>query len=225
MSQEELKKRVGIESVKYIEDGMVVGLGTGSTAKHMVDEVARRIKEEGLQITAVTTSTQTQLQAESLNIPLKKLDEVDGIDVVIDGADEISAEFDGIKGGGAALLFEKIVANYARKIIWVVDESKMVDKLGKFPLPIEVIPFGSQNLYHRFESFGWNPRFRMNGVDKLVTDGGHHIIDLHLSRIENPQELAATLNNMVGVVEHGIFEQMVDIVLVGAEDGVKTLTV
>jgi ribose 5-phosphate isomerase A len=132
----DLKQMVGIESAKYVKDGMTVGLGTGSTAYFMVEEIGRRIKEEGLTITGVTTSKATEKQALGLGIPLKSIDEVDYVDITIDGADEISNDFQGTKGGGAALLFEKIVATNSKENIWIVDESKMVTHLGAFPLPV-----------------------------------------------------------------------------------------
>ena len=159
-----LKQMVGIEAAKYVEDGMIVGLGTGSTAKFMVDEIGRRVKEEGLSIVGVTTSKETEKQALALGIPLKSIDEVPYVDLTIDGADEISADFQGIKGGGAALLFEKIVATYSKKCIWIVDKSKMVDDLGAFPLPVEVVPYGSRQLVHLFEEKGYHPTLRLNAA-------------------------------------------------------------
>lgn len=141
MDQNELKSLVGKKSVEWIKDGMTVGLGTGSTVYYMVEELGRRVKDENLKITGVTTSIRTANQAKSLGIPLKSVDTVDHIDITIDGADEISSDFQGIKGGGAALLYEKIVATNSDKVMWIVDESKMVDKLGRFPLPVEVIPY------------------------------------------------------------------------------------
>ncbi|SJZ92396.1 ribose-5-phosphate isomerase [Pilibacter termitis] len=223
MNQEELKKKVGIESAKYIKDGMIVGLGTGSTARHMIEEVARRVREENLNIVGVTTSNETTKLAKSLGIPLKEIDEVPFVDVVIDGADEISADFQGIKGGGAALLFEKIVASYAKRVIWIVDKSKMVNYLGEFPLPVEVVKYGSENLFRLFEDKGYNPTFRMNKNEKLTTDGGHYIIDLHLGKIKEPLALSDELSKTVGVVEHGLFTNMVNVVIVGKEEVVETL--
>jgi ribose 5-phosphate isomerase A len=147
----DLKQMVGIESAKYVKDGMTVGLGTGSTAYFMVEEIGRRIKEEGLTITGVTTSKATEKQALGLGIPLKSIDEVDYVDITIDGADEISNDFQGTKGGGAALLFEKIVATNSKENIWIVDESKMVTHLGAFPLPVEVIPYGSEQIFKKMK--------------------------------------------------------------------------
>ena len=136
-----------------VKDGMIVGLGTGSTAYYMIEELGRRVKEENLQIVGVPTSIASKKQAEGLGITVKTIDEVDHVDLTIDGADEIDENFGGIKGGGAALLFEKIVATYSKKIIWIVDESKMVKNLGAFPLPIEVIPYGCMQVFKKFASF------------------------------------------------------------------------
>ncbi|MFD2307850.1 ribose-5-phosphate isomerase RpiA [Enterococcus termitis] len=221
-----LKQMAGIEAAKYVEDGMIVGLGTGSTAKFMVDEIGRRVKEEGLTITGVTTSKETERQAQALGIPLKSIDEVPYVDLTIDGADEISADFQGIKGGGAALLFEKIVATYSKQCIWIVDKSKMVNKLGKFPLPIEVVPYGSQQLVHLFEEKGYAPVLRTTPTgDLVVTDGGHYIIDLHLEVIEDPIALGTYLDQLVGVVEHGLFLNIVSTVIIGGENGPETIHV
>ncbi|MBM7711927.1 ribose-5-phosphate isomerase RpiA [Enterococcus xiangfangensis] len=221
-----LKELVGIEAAKFVKDGMIVGLGTGSTAYYLVKELGRRVNEEGLKITGVVTSSKTEEQAKELGIPLKAIDEVESVDLTIDGADEISADFQGIKGGGAALLFEKVVATYSKDCIWIVDESKMVDKLGKFPLPIEVVPFGSHNIFRLFEAKGYNPTWRKNEANELLTtDGGHYIIDLHLDVIEDPRALAKELDTYVGVVEHGLFIDMISRVIVGTPEGPKTLEV
>lgn len=219
-----LKQLVGIKAAEFVEDGMIVGLGTGSTAYYMVEEIGRRMREEGLKITGVTTSSGTKAQAESLGIPLKSIDEVPVVDLTIDGADEISADFQGIKGGGAALLFEKIVASYSKQTIWIVDGSKMVDQLGRFPLPVEVIPYGSQQLMRLFKEKNYQPVLRQTETgETVVTDSGHYIIDLHLERIEDPEKLAAYLDQLVGVVEHGLFLNMVSKVVVASENGVSVL--
>ena len=219
-----LKQLVGIKAAEFVEDGMIVGLGTGSTAYYMVEEIGRRMREEGLKITGVTTSSGTKAQAESLGIPLKSIDEVPVVDLTIDGADEISADFQGIKGGGAALLFEKIVASYSKQTIWIVDGSKMVDQLGRFPLPVEVIPYGSQQLMRLFKEKNYQPVLRQTETgETVVTDSGHDSIDLHLERIEDPEKLATYLDQLVGVVEHGLFLNMVSKVVVASENGVSVL--
>lgn len=221
-----LKELVGIEAAKFVKDGMTVGLGTGSTAYYLVKELGRRVNEEGLKITGVVTSSKTEEQAKELGIPLKAIDDVESVDLTIDGADEISDDFQGIKGGGAALLFEKVVATYSKDCIWIVDESKMVNKLGNFPLPVEVVPFGSHNVFRLFESKGYKPTWRMTDSNELLTtDGGHYIIDLHLEVIEDPHALAAELDTCVGVVEHGLFIDMISRVIVGKPDGPQILEV
>lgn len=221
---ENLKKMAGIKAAEYVTDGMVVGLGTGSTAYYFVEEIGRRIKEEGLQITAVTTSSVTSQQAEGLGIPLKSIDEVDEVDVTVDGADEVDPAFNGIKGGGGALLMEKVVATPTKEYIWVVDESKLVDTLGAFKLPVEVVQYGAEQVFRRFEKAGYKPSFREKDGQRFVTDMQNFIIDLNLgATIENPVDFGRKLDHVVGVVEHGLFNQMVDKVIVAGQDGVKVL--
>lgn len=215
-----LKEMVGIEAAGYVKDGMVVGLGTGSTAYYMIEELGRRVKEEQLSIIGVPTSFASKKQAESLGIPVRTIDEVDVVDLTIDGADEISSDYHGIKGGGAALLFEKIVATYSKKVLWIVDESKMVDTLGAFPLPVEVIPYGSQQVFNLFEKKGYHPKLRTaEDGTPVKTDCHNYIIDLHLQSITDPEALAADLDSTVGVVEHGLFLDMVHTIIVGQPDG------
>ncbi|ANK59249.1 ribose-5-phosphate isomerase RpiA [Loigolactobacillus backii] len=224
MTQDELKKMVGEKAATYVEDGMVVGLGTGSTVKFMVDALGKRVAEEGLKIIGVPTSDRTAAQGRQLNIPIKNVDEVDHIDLTIDGADQIDKNFQGIKGGGAAHLFEKIVAINSKRNIWIVDESKMAAKLGSFPLPLEVIPYGSQQLYKRLAAKQLNPNFRKQANGDLVqTDSKNYIIDLKLGTIDDPFGLADYLNRQVGVVEHGLFLNVVNTVIVGYGDGPKVL--
>ena len=143
---ENLKKQVGIKAAEFVKSGMVVGLGTGSTAAYFVEELGRRVAEEQLEITGVTTSSVTSEQAKALGIPLASIDEVDYVDLTVDGADEIDSHLNGIKGGGAALLMEKIVATYSKDYIWIVDESKLSENLGSFKVPVEVIRYGSEQL-------------------------------------------------------------------------------
>ena len=208
--QDALKKAAGIEAAKLVENGMIAGLGTGSTVKFLVDELGRRHQEEGLEFTGVTTSRRTQAQAESYGIKIVDIDDVDHIDVTIDGADEVDKNFNGIKGGGAALLWEK---------------SKVVDTIGKFPLPVEVIPFGAGQVIKKFEARGYKPVLRLDADGKEVrTDENNFVVDLHLERIDHPQELAEDLINTVGVVEHGLFLNMVDKVIVGDPNGPRVMT-
>jgi ribose 5-phosphate isomerase A len=213
------KKLVGDKAATYVEDNMVLGLGTGSTAEYMVEAVAKRVQEEGLNLTCVSTSSVTEKQAKGLGLNVKDLAEVDEIDLTIDGADEISPDFQGIKGGGGALLFEKIVATNSQKNLWIVDESKMVETLGKFPLPVEVVTLGSEHLFKAFKQKGYKPEYRMDKDEKFKTDAGNLIIDLHLGTIEDPKKFAQALNETVGVVEHGLFIDIVDQVIVGNAAG------
>lgn len=220
-----LKQMVGIKAAEFVKDGMIVGLGTGSTAYYMVEEIGRRVKEEELKIIGVTTSNETAAHAKELGIPLKPIDEVPFVDVTIDGADEISADFQGIKGGGAALLFEKIVATYSKKVIWIVDESKMVEKLGAFPLPVEVIPYGSKQLAKQLKEMGLHPVLRQKDGNVVRTDSNNFILDLHEKTIEDSHALAEKLTSLVGVVEHGLFLNMVNTIIIGYQDGPKVLEI
>lgn len=214
------KKLVGDKAATFIEDNTIIGLGTGSTAAYMVEAVAKRVKEEGLNLTFVSTSIATREQATGLGLNVVDLSEVEEVDLTIDGTDEVSPDFQGIKGGGGALLFEKIVAINSKKNIWIIDESKLVDYLGAFPLPVEVVKFGSDHLLATFKDRGYKPKYRMADENtKFTTDADHYIIDLHLEKIEDPNALAQELNNEVGVVEHGLFIDIVNRVIVGNDQG------
>lgn len=223
MDQNELKAQVGQEAVKYIEDGMIVGLGTGSTVRYMVDALGERVKNEGLHIVGVTTSNRTTEQAESLGITIKDIDDVDHIDLTIDGADEVDDDFNGIKGGGGALLWEKIVNNASTKNMWIVDQSKLVPRIGEFGVPVEVIPFGAQHVFNSFEKKGYNPQWRMDGDHKYRTDENNFIIDIKVGQIKDPHALAEDLIHTVGVVEHGLFLNRVNDVIVGRDNGPEVL--
>lgn len=217
-----LKKEAGLKAASYIKDGMVVGLGTGSTAYYMVEEVGRRVKEEGLKVTGVPTSDETRKQAESLNIPLKDINEVPYIDLTIDGADEFDPKLWGIKGGGGAHLREKIVANMSKNVIWIVDETKQVETLGKFPLPVEVIPFGSQALFVELALKGYRPEWRMVNGERFRTNSNNYIIDLYIEKIEDPVLVANELKSMIGLVEHGLFIDMTDMVIMANPTGIES---
>ena len=207
-------------SVNYIEDGMIVGLGTGSTVEFMIHKLAERIKS-GLNITAVSTSQATTKLASSLGIKLSSLDDVEEIDLTIDGADEIDQNLNGIKGGGGALLQEKIVASYSKKNVWIVDSSKLVDTLGKFLLPVEVIKLGSTHLCVSLEANGFKPIIRMKKNSRFVTDNNNYIIDLKMDKIPDPVLLDQKLKSFPGVVETGLFCGIADTVVVGMKNNVK----
>lgn len=214
------KKLVGDKAATFVEDNMVLGLGTGSTAVYMVKAVAKRAKEEGLNLTCVSTSIATRKLATDLGLNVVDLSEVDSIDLTIDGADEVSKDFQGIKGGGGAHLFEKIVAENSKKNIWIVDESKDVEVLGAFPLPVEVVPFGYELLLQKFKEKGYEPVLRVTESGPIFeTDSGNYILDLHLEKIENPKSLAQELKAQTGVVEHGLFIDIVDQVILSNDQG------
>ena len=219
-----LKEQVGIKVAEFVTDGMIVGLGTGSTAYYFVAELGRRIKEEGLNITAVTTSSVTYEQAEGLGIPLKAIDDVEVVDLTVDGADEVDPALNGIKGGGGALLMEKIVATNSKDCIWIVDESKQVETLGAFKLPVEVVQYGAENLFRHFEKKGYSPAYREKDGQRFVTDQGNFIIDLDLKVIPDAEALAEELDRTVGVVDHGLFLGMVSKVIVGTPEGPKIIS-
>lgn len=219
-----LKEQVGIKAAEFVTDGMIVGLGTGSTAYYFVAELGRRIKEEGLKITAVTTSSVTYEQAEGLGIPLKAIDDVEVVDLTVDGADEVDPALNGIKGGGGALLMEKIVATNSKDCIWIVDESKQVETLGAFKLPVEVVQYGAENLFRHFEKKGCSPAYREKDGQRFVTDQGNFIIDLDLKVIPDAEALAEELDRTVGVVDHGLFLGMVSKVIVGTPEGPKIIS-
>jgi ribose 5-phosphate isomerase A len=210
------KKAAGEKAVEFIENGMVVGLGTGSTVKYMIEKLAGKVKE-GLDISAVSTSAKTTKLAELLGINVIDLEEVDLIDLTIDGADEIDTELNGIKGGGGALLYEKIVAASSKKNIWITDSTKYVDNLGKFPLPIEVVQFGSEKTYSKLSSLDYSPKFRMDGKNYFVTDGGNYNINLSLNNIGDPFKLDKDLKLIPGVIETGLFLNLCDIAVIGRE--------
>jgi len=214
------KKLAAEYSVNYIEDGMIVGLGTGSTVEYMLYKLAERIKE-GLHITAVSTSRSTTQLATSLGINISRLSDVEELDITIDGADEVDENLNGIKGGGGALLHEKIVAYNSKQNIWIVDSTKLVKTLGKFPLPVEVLQFGSTHLCVHLESNGFRPKFRIKGDSRFITDNNNYIIDLKMEEILNPAGLDAELKKFPGVIETGLFYGIADLVIAGIDNEVK----
>jgi len=188
----------------YVKDGMIVGLGTGTTAEFAVRKIGKLVRD-GLSIRGIPTSNRTKELAEAESIPLIDFSESMFIDLTIDGADEIDGNLNMIKGGGAALLQEKIVASVSKEEIIVVNRTKLVDQLGVFPLPVEVIPFGWQVVFNQLESLQGNPDLRLNKGKPLVTDQGNYIIDCHFRKIQNPKLLEHQLNMIPGVVENGLF--------------------
>ena len=198
------KQRSAEAACEYVKDGMIVGLGTGSTAEFAVKKIGELVRN-GLSIRGIPTSDATKILAESEGIPLIDFSETMFIDLTIDGADEIDANLNMIKGGGAALLREKIVASASREEIIIVSVSKLVQQLGAFPLPVEVIPFGWQVVFNQLESLQGNPELRLKQGQQSVTDQGNFIVDCHFRKIENPEQLEQHLNMIPGVVENGLF--------------------
>ena len=213
-----LKEVVGKKAVEYVKDGMIVGLGTGSTVFYFVHALADRVKE-GLNIQMVSTSVQTVELAKSLDLNIKELEEIDHIDLAVDGVDEIDKNFNAIKGGGAALFREKIVADIAKEVIWIYDESKDVEKLGKFNLPVEILPFGYSHTVRKLTEAGLNPVIRKKDGEILITDNHNYIADLHLGYGFDIEEVKEKLANIVGVVEHGLFLNMCKLCIKGTPGG------
>ncbi len=224
---EELKRAVAKEALKFIEDDMVVGLGTGSTTSYFIEYLGKLIMEEELEdVYGVPTSHQSRLLAIENGIPVVSLDEVDAIDIAVDGADEVDPSLNLIKGRGAALTMEKIIEYRAGTFLVLVDESKLVERLGqRMPVPIEVIPAAWRAIAEEVEVFNATAELRMatKKDGPVVTDNGNFILDARFHRIEDPLDLEIELNNIPGVVENGIFADIADVVLVGTKDGVKRL--
>lgn len=224
--QNQWKKAAAEAAAALVESGMVVGLGTGSTAAFVVSELGRRMTSEGLHFAGIPTSERTAEQARSLKIPLTTFAETSQIDLTIDGADEIElGTLYLIKGHGGALLREKIVAAASKRMAVIADDTKLVEHLGtKQSVPVEVVPFGWEATERRLKQLGASPVLRP-GADKkpFVTDGGHYIIDCTFGQISNPKELAHYLDHVVGVVEHGLFLDLAWQVFVGGRDGVRIL--
>ncbi|EBA12734.1 ribose-5-phosphate isomerase RpiA [Roseobacter sp. CCS2] len=214
------------QATEFVESGMKVGLGTGSTAEWLVQCLGEMVREEGLKIKGVPTSKRTGLLAKKVGIDVITLEEAKWLDVTIDGTDEYDSDLTLIKGGGGAHLREKVVATASERMIVIADASKKVETLGAFPLPIEVIPFGlpvTQGLIEEtligMDVLGREVTQRMKGDAPFVTDEGNFILDLHLKRIGNPRQLSLVINQIPGVVENGLFIDICDVVIVGHGDG------
>jgi ribose 5-phosphate isomerase A len=222
MTQDELKQAVARAAIDYVPEGEIIGVGTGSTANYFIDELGRlkgRIKG------AVASSEATAARLKSHGIAVLDLNEVESMSVYIDGADEITAQGAMIKGGGAALTREKIVASVAAKFVCIADGSKLVGMLGAFPLPVEVIPMARTVVARKLAALGGEPRLRLKDGQPLLTDNGCMIIDVVGLKIADPATLEAQINNIVGVVTVGLFAQRgANVALLGTEDGVRTLT-
>ncbi len=227
---EALKRQAAARALEFVNDGMRLGLGTGSTAKHFVDLLAEKVKG-GLKVVGVPTSERTRAQALELGVPLATLDEVPELDLCIDGADEVGPRLALIKGGGGALLREKLVASAAAEMVVIADASKHVETLGAFPLPIEVVDFGLAALRPRLvramEAVGCTGALELRrdaSGAPFRTDQGNVILDAHLGRIPDPEQLGAALDGVVGVVEHGLFLGLARRVVLAGSDGIRLIT-
>ncbi len=228
MDAREMKVKAAEAALAHVEDGMRLGIGTGSTAEEFVRLLAEKV-HGGLRVEGVPTSERTARLCVELGIPLKSLEELPELDLTIDGADELDANLTLIKGGGGALLREKIVAAASSRMIVIADETKLVDTLGKFPLPIEVNPFGLAAtriaIERAAEKLGISGelKLRMSGNDNFMTDGGHYILDASFGRIPDAEALSGELNSIPGVVEHGLFIHMASFAIIAGPAGARTL--
>jgi ribose 5-phosphate isomerase A len=216
------KQEAAVSACRLISDGQVVGLGTGSTVRHLIHEISRRIKEEELRLLGIPTSKGTEALAQKEGIPLTTFEEHLGIDIAIDGADQVSAKLDLIKGGGAAHTREKIVATQARRFVIIVDEGKLSDNLD-IPVPVEVLPFSWKVTAELLAAMGGKPTLRGLESGPAITDNGNYILDVDFGGIRNPENLESRINSVIGVVENGIFPGMAQEVHVGAANGVKII--
>ena len=229
VNMDELKRQAAARALEQVQDGMKLGLGTGSTAKHFVELLGEKVRA-GMRVIGVPTSEATRADAERCGIPLTTLDAIDHLDLTVDGADEIDAALNLIKGGGGALLREKIVAAASDRMIVIADDTKWVDVLGRFPLPVEVIPFGlaatQRAMAAAFAQSGVSGQMVVRkGKDGhvFVTDGGHWIVDAHLGRIADAPRLAGLLSLIPGVVEHGLFIGLGSMAVLAGAQGIRVI--
>jgi ribose 5-phosphate isomerase A len=218
-TKEEIKERAAIEAMKFVQPGLTIGIGTGSTVYWFIQQLAKKV-QQGLVCQCVPTSIATKQLAGQLGIPMLELNDVEKIDITIDGADEIDDQLRLIKGGGGALLQEKMVAAASAKLVIIADNSKLVKELGAFPLPVEVIPYGWKQVQRRIANLYNVPVFlRTKEGDTFVTDHGHYILDCHFGEIKEPEIITVKLNTLPGVVENGLFIKMADIAIVAGPEG------
>jgi ribose 5-phosphate isomerase A len=223
LPNDQIKEMVGRLAADFVQPGMTIGIGTGSTAYWFIIALAEKINN-GLKCLAVPTSQKTKELAKKHFIPLADLNDVDIIDLTIDGADEINSELHLIKGGGGALLQEKMVASASRQFIVIADEQKYVPHLGRFPLPVEVLPYGWKQTRKKIEQTGCDKvELRKKDGEAFITDHGHFILDCYFDQIDNPYQLNVQLNNIPGLLETGLFLDMTDAVLIGNSDGTTVL--
>jgi ribose 5-phosphate isomerase A len=220
MTQDDAKRMAARRALEFVEDGMSLGLGSGTTSAIFIQELGERVKD-GLRVRGIATSAASQQLAESLSIPITNFDESPELDLAVDGADEIGPGLALIKGGGGALLREKIVESAAKKFIVIADSSKLVHRLGRFPLPVEVIQMALPIVTRKLEAIGLNPKLRHHpGGSRYITDEGNYIVDCSCGEIKNPVKIAGDISGITGVVEHGLFLKMASFALVASHHGV-----
>jgi ribose 5-phosphate isomerase A len=220
MTQDDAKRMAARRALEFVEDGMLLGLGSGTTSTMFIQELGERVKK-GLRVRGIATSTASQQLAESLSIPITNFDESPVLDLAVDGADEVGPGLALIKGGGGALLREKIVASAARRFIVIADSSKLVDHLGRFPLPVEVIQMALPIVTRKLAALGVNPKLRHRpDGSRYITDEGNYILDCACGEIANPAKTAAEIRGIAGVVEHGLFLGMASLALIASDQGV-----
>ena len=221
MTQDEAKLKAAQRALDFVQDGMSLGLGSGTTSTIFIKQLGERVKQ-GLRVQGIATSEASQRLAESLSIPITTFDQCPELDLAIDGADEVGPDLALIKGGGGAMLREKIVAGAARRFIVIADSSKLVDTLGRFPLPVEVIQMALPLVSRKLEALDLNPKLRHHPDGSLyITDEGNFILDCACGSIPDPAWTASELRSIVGVVEHGLFVNMVSLALIAGDDGVR----
>jgi ribose 5-phosphate isomerase A len=221
MTQDEAKLKAAQRALDFVQDGMSLGLGSGTTSTIFIKQLGERVKQ-GLRVQGIATSDVSQRLAESLSIPITTFDQCPELDLAIDGADEVGPDLALIKGGGGAMLREKIVASAARRFIVIADSSKLVDTLGRFPLPVEVIQMALPLVSRKLEALDLNPKLRHHPDGSLyITDEGNFILDCACGSIPDPAWTASELRGIVGVVEHGLFVNMASLALIAGDDGVR----
>jgi len=213
------KQLAAEKAVSFLDSGMTIGLGTGSTAYWAIEKIGLKVKEESWKIRAIATSIRSEEQARGLGIPILDFSSIKSIDVTIDGADEVDADLQLIKGGGGALLREKIVATNSKQMIVVADESKWVNVLGKFPLPVEVVHFGWERTFEKLQLLGCDAKRRMNGTEPYLTDNGNYIVDCAFEEIKDPPGLHESVNAITGVVDNGLFIRIATKLVLGLNNG------
>jgi len=221
MTQDEAKLKAAQRALDFVEDGMSLGLGSGTTSSIFIRELGARVRQ-GLRVRGIATSDASQQLAESLSIPITSFEQCPELDLAVDGADEVGPGLALIKGGGGAMLREKIVASAARRFIVIADSSKLVDTLGRFPLPVEVIQMALPLVSRKLDALKLNPKLRHHPDGSLyITDEGNVILDCACGAIPDPAATAAELRSIIGVVEHGLFVNMASLALIAGDDGVR----